>query len=270
MRRVNHFLFLFVLFAWSLGPFIWLWITSVKPPGTVAQMPPVWPQTFSLENYRSVLQNEAFLNVVANSLWVSLGATGVSLVVGTMGAFGLSVLMTRNREAVLLALLVVFMLPQVAVVTPLYEVLGVLGGMDTVWGLVLVYSLFTVPLVVWVMTRYFEEIPRTLYHAARVDGCGAWTAFRRVYLPLGVPGMVCAGLLGILFCWNEFLFALTYTTSYASRTIPVGITLFTGQYEFPWGEIAAASSLVTFPILLAVVVAQKYLVRGLVGSGIKG
>lgn len=270
MRRMNHFLFLFVLCVWSLGPFFWLWITSVKPPGTVAQLPPVWPRSFSFENYHAVLQNEAFLAVVTNSLWVSLGATAVSLVIGTMGAFGLCVLMARGREAILLALLVVFMLPQVAVVTPLYEVLGALGGMDTVWGLILVYSLFTVPLVVWVMTRYFEEIPRTLYHAARVDGCRAWTAFHRVYLPLGVPGMVCAGLLGLIFCWNEFLFALTYTTSYASRTIPVGITLFTGQYEFPWGEIAAASSLVTFPILIAVIVAQKHLVRGMVVSGIKG
>lgn len=270
MRRVNHSLFIFILCVWSLGPFLWMWITSVKPPGTVAQLPPVWPQSLSFENYRSVLQNEAFLGVVKNSLIVSFGATTVSLWIGTLSAFGLAVLVPRRREAILLALLVVLMLPQVAVVTPLYEVLGVAGGMDTIWGLILVYSLFTVPLVVWVMTRYFEEIPRTLYHAARVDGCGAWTAFLRVYLPLGVPGMVCAGLLGVLFCWNEFLFALTYTTSYASRTIPVGIMLFTGQYEFPWGEVAAASSLVTFPILLAVIVAQRYLVRGLVGSGIKG
>lgn len=270
MKRLNHFLFMLVFCFWSLWPFAWQWVTSVKPPGTVGQLPPVWPQALSWANYASVLQNETFLRVVWNSLAVSFGATALSLAVGTLAAFGLSVLVTRGREAVLMALIVVFMLPQVAVVTPLYKVLDTLGGRDTLWGLIAVYSVFTVPLVVWVMTRFYEEIPVTLYRAALVDGCRSWTVFRRVYLPLGVPGMLSAGLLSLIFCWNEFLFALTYTASYEARTIPVGITLFSGQYEFPWGEIAAASSLVTFPILLAVIVAQKYLVRGLVGSGIKG
>ena len=270
MRRWHHILFIAVFCFWSLWPFIWQWVTSVKPPGTVGQLPPVWPATLSAANYASVLQNETFLRVVWNSLVVSVGATVLSLIVGTLAAFGLSVLITRGREAILMALLVVFMLPQVAVVTPLYKVLETVNGMDTLWGLIGVYSIFTVPLVVWVMTRFFEEVPLTLYRAALVDGCRSWTVFRRVYLPLGVPGMLSAGLLSLIFCWNEFLFALTYTASYQARTIPVGITLFSGQYEFPWGEIAAASSLVTFPILLAVVVAQKYLVRGLVGSGIKG
>lgn len=270
MKRLGHVLFLAAVCFWSLWPFLWQWVTSVKPPGAVGQLPPVWPESLSAANYVSVLRNETFLRVVLNSLVVSLGATALSLIIGTLAAFGLSVLVTRGREAVLMALLVVFMLPQVAVVAPLYKVLDAINGQDTLWGLIGVYSIFTVPLVVWVMTRFYEEIPGTLSRAARVDGCRTWTLFRRIYLPLGTPGMLSAGLLSLIFCWNEFLFALTYTASYQARTIPVGITLFSGQYEFPWGEIAAASSLVTFPILLAVIVAQKYLVRGLVGSGIKG
>jgi len=162
------------------------------------------------------------------------------------------------------------MIPPVSVVTPFYSLLVRLRLMDTLAGLILIDSVFCVPLVVWVMVQVFDEIPDSLYRAARVDGCPAWTIFRRIYLPLGQSGLISAGLLCLMFCWNEFLFALTFTSTYAARTIPVGITLFSGQFEFPWGEISAATSLVTFPLLLIVVFAQRYLVRGLAGSGLKG
>ena len=187
-----------------------------------------------------------------------------------MGAYGISRLLERGRRWIMLSLLVVLMLPQVSVVTPLYRIVDLMGWGDTLWSLIAVYSIFSVPLVVWVMYQAYEEIPETLHRAARVDGSSEWTIFTRVYLPLGIPGLVSSGLLSLIFCWNEFLFALTFTSSYKARTIPVGISLFSGQYDFPWGEITAASSLVTFPIILIVIFSQKYLVRGLVGSGVKG
>ncbi len=269
MKRGINILFLGGIVAWSLGPFIWLWNTSFKDPVQATQLPPIWFSGWNFGNYLSVLENETFLRVIWNSLAISLGTTAVSLVVGSLGAFGISRLMKKNQNIVLLGLLIVFMIPQVAVVTPFYKFMVHFHLKDTILGLILAYSVFAVPLVVWVLFQVFEEYPQSLYHAARVDGCGNWKIFTRIYLPLGASGLVSAGLLCVIFCWNEFLFALTFTSTWHSRTIPVGITLFSGQYAFPWGEISAASSLVTFPILLIIVAAQKYLVRGLIGSSLK-
>jgi len=270
MKKMLNYLFLAGILSWSLGPFIWQWMTSFKNPSLVSQLPPLLPPSLEIENYVSVLGNRQFLQVIVNSLTVSLGATGVSLVAGSLGAFGISRLVRCGKNFILFSLLVIFMIPQVAVVTPFYKFLGYCNLRDSLYGLILVYSVFTVPLVVWIMHQVYDEIPDSLYQAARVDGCGNWRIFLKIYLPLGSSGMISACLLSVMFCWNEFLFALTYTSTYASRTIPVGISLFTGQHEFPWGEISAATSIVTLPILLIVFLAQKQLVRGLVGSGIKG
>jgi len=270
MKRLLHSIFITFISLWSLWPFIWQWVTSLKSPSMVSRISPVWPDRLTLESYIAVIGNESFLRVTWNSFAVALGATTVSLIVGSMAAYGISRLVFKGREWFLIALLIVFMLPQVAVVTPLYKVLGWFAGRNSLWGLILVYSIFSVPLVAWVMYQVFDEIPESLYRAARVDGSTEWVTFCRVYLPLGIPGLVSAGLLCLIFCWNEFLFALTFTTTYQARTIPVGISLFSGQYEFPWGEISAASSLVTLPIILIVIFSQKYLVRGLVGSDMKG
>lgn len=256
--------------VWSLGPFVWMWATALKSPAMVSQLPPVWPASLNLENFASVLDNPLFLQVILNSLLVSFGATGLGLIVGTVAAFGVSRLMKSGKGRVLFALLVIFMIPQVALVTPLFKFMGALHWKDTLTGLILVYSVFTIPLVVWIMHQVFEEVPDSLYYAAQVDGCSNWKIFYKVFLPLGRHGWISAGLLSFLFCWNEFLFALTFTSTYAARTIPVGISMFTGQFEFPWGEISAATSIVTFPIIAIVVFAQKHLTRGLAGSGIKG
>ena len=270
MKKVINYLFVFAIALWSLGPFIWQWATSFKEPGLVSQLPPVWPAYFNMENYLAVLDNKSFLKVILNSVVVSLGATGIALAIGSLAAFGISRVMQRGRNLVLFFLLIVFMVPQVALVTPFYKLMVASNLKDTLLGLILVYSVFTVPLVVWIMHQVFEEIPESLYHAARVDGCTLWKTFCKIYLPLGTSGMVSAGLLSLIFCWNEFLFALTFTSSFQSRTIPVGITLFSSQYDFPWGEISAASTLVTLPIVLTVAFAQKYLIRGLIGSSLKG
>ncbi|UCD11643.1 MAG: carbohydrate ABC transporter permease [Nitrospinaceae bacterium] len=270
MTRALHAGFYGVILLWSLWPFIWQWVTSVKVPSNISRIPPLLPEHLSAANYSAIFSNETFIRVIWNSIAVGLGATAISLVVGAMGAYGISRLLERGRRWIMLSLLVVLMLPQVSVVTPLYRIVDLMGWGDTLWSLIAVYSIFSVPLVVWVMYQAYEEIPETLHRAARVDGSSEWTIFTRVYLPLGIPGLVSSGLLSLIFCWNEFLFALTFTSSYKARTIPVGISLFSGQYDFPWGEITAASSLVTFPIILIVIFSQKYLVRGLVGSGVKG
>ena len=186
-----------MMVSWSLGPFIWQWVTSFKSPAEVSNLPPLLPSSWEGMNYISVLGNPEFLQVIVNSLIVSLGATGVSLAIGSLGAFGLSRLMRpAGKGFVMFALLVIFMIPQVAVVTPFYKMFVYFNLRDTLYGLILVYSVFTVPLVVWIMHQVFEEIPDSLYKAAQVDGCENWKIFYKVYLPLGGSGLVMAILGG--------------------------------------------------------------------------
>jgi len=270
MKRWLHGAFLTAATVWSLSPFLWQGVTSLKAPGQVALLPPLLPDRVSFENYAAVFRHEAFLRMMVNSLGIALGATALALVIGAPGAFGVSRLMGKGKSGVLMALLVVFMLPQVAVVTPFFKMLTAWHLKDTWWALIGVYTVFVVPLVVWVLVPVFDAVPVSLYHAARVDGSSLWTVFYKIYLPLARPGWISAGLLGFFFCWNEFLFALTFTLTDRARTVPVGISLFSGQYEFPWGEISAAGSLVSLPVLLLVVGAQRYLVRGLVAGSLKG
>lgn len=269
MNKLINLFFVAALAFWNLAPFLWQWVTSLKDPARVSQLPPIWPAPVDFKNYQAVLSNEPFMHVIGNSLVVSLGATLVSLAVGSLGAFGICRLLKKGKEGVLLALLVVFMIPPVAVVTPFFELLGSLHLRDSLLGLILVYSVFTVPPAVWVMYQVFDELPGSLYHAARVDGCGHWRMFWRIYLPAGRTGLVSAGLLNLIFCWNEFLFALTFTSTWQARTVPVGISLFSGQFVYPWGEISAAGAIVTLPILAIVLLGNNYLVRGLAG-GVKG
>jgi multiple sugar transport system permease protein len=162
------------------------------------------------------------------------------------------------------------MLPPIATVSPLFLMVSATGLHDTLIALVLVYAGFALPLAVWLMTQFFRGVPDELYIAARVDGCSALGAFVRVMLPLATPGLVATGLLVFIFAWNEFLFALSLTASTAARTVPVGIALFPGLHEVPWGEIAAGSVLATAPVVLLAIAFQRRVLDGLTAGAVKG
>jgi multiple sugar transport system permease protein len=162
------------------------------------------------------------------------------------------------------------MLPPIATVSPLFLIANAAGLHDTLLALVLVYAGFSLPLAVWLMTQFFRGVPDELYIAARVDGCSALGAFVRVMLPLAVPGLVATGLLVFIFAWNEFLYALTLTASASARTVPVGIALFPGIHEVPWGEIAAGSVIATAPVIVAAVLFQRRILEGLTAGAVKG
>jgi multiple sugar transport system permease protein len=162
------------------------------------------------------------------------------------------------------------MLPPIATVSPLFLIANAAGLHDTLLALVLVYAGFALPLAVWLMTQFFRGVPDELYIAARVDGCSALAAFGRVMLPLAAPGLVATGLLVFVFAWNEFLYALTLTASASARTVPVGIALFPGIHEVPWGEIAAGSVIATAPVIAAAVLFQRRILEGLTAGAVKG
>jgi multiple sugar transport system permease protein len=194
----------------------------------------------------------------------------LSVLVGSLAAFGLAKLRVAFKTLILAFILSASLFPPVATVSPLYLIIRGLGLRDTWWALIITYTTFSLPLSVWIITSFFREIPDELYLAARVDGCTPFQAFYRVLLPLAAPGIFTTAILVFIFAWNEFLFALTFTATPASRTIPVAIALFPGLHEVPWGDIAAASVVVTAPLVVLVFAFQRRIIEGLTAGAVKG
>jgi multiple sugar transport system permease protein len=162
------------------------------------------------------------------------------------------------------------MFPPIATVSPIYLALRDVGLLDTTAGLVIPHTTFALPLSLWILTGFFREIPDELYRAARVDGCSPFRAFRKVMLPLAMPGLATTAILVFISSWNEFLYALTFTSSPERRTVPVAISLFAGEHAEPWGEIAAASVIATLPLVAFTLAFQRRIVAGLTGGAVKG
>jgi multiple sugar transport system permease protein len=218
----------------------------------------------------AIFAGHPLARLIANSAIVAVGTTALALAVGALAAYAASVLRMRGRGAILGVVLAISMFPPIATVSPLFLLLNALGLRDTLAALVLTYSTFSLPLAVWLLASFFDALPRELYVAARVDGCSAFGALWRVVLPLAAPGILAAALLVFIFAWNEFLFALSFTATEASRTLPVGIALFPGLHEVPYGEIAAASVVATLPVVALAFAFQRRIVEGLTAGAVKG
>lgn len=259
-----------LLAAYCLAPFLWQVVTSLKPAAELTALPPLLPSRVTMEHYAALFTGHPVLRLIANSAAVAAGTTALALVLGAAAAYAVSVLRMRGRAAILGVVLAISMFPPIATVSPLFLLLNALGLRDTLAALVLTYSTFSLPLAVWLLAGFFDALPRELYVAARVDGCSAFGALWRVVLPLAAPGLTAAGLLVFIFAWNEFLFALTFTSTEAARTLPVGIALFPGLHEIPYGEIAAASVVATLPVVALAFAFQRRIVEGLTAGAVKG
>ncbi|HEX6320582.1 MAG TPA: carbohydrate ABC transporter permease [Burkholderiales bacterium] len=261
---------LVLLAAYCVAPFLWQVVTSLKPAAELTSLPPLLPSRLTGEHYAAIFTGHPLLRIIANSAVVAVCTTALALVVGALAAYAVSILRVRGRAAILGVVLSVSMFPPIATVSPLFLLLNALGLRDTLAALVLTYSTFSLPLAVWLLANFFDALPRELYVAARVDGCSAFGALWRVVLPLAAPGILAAGLLVFIFAWNEFLFALSFTATEASRTLPVGIALFPGLHEVPYGEIAAASVVATLPVVALAFAFQRRIVEGLTAGAVKG
>ncbi|MCG3114614.1 MAG: carbohydrate ABC transporter permease [Candidatus Manganitrophus sp. SA1] len=270
LKQAGFFLLLFATALFFLGPVVWQAITSVTPDSELITLPPILPQHPTLEHYRSIFTSHPFFRIILNSLAVAGMTTFLSLAFGALAAFALARLHFKGKGLLLGVALGVSMFPPVAIISPLYLIVRALGLRDTWWALVLTHTAFSLPLSLWILTRFFEEIPAELYRAAQIDGCTPLQAFTKVLLPLAAPGLSAVAILVFLFSWGEFLFALTFTTTEASRTIPVGIALFPGLHEIPYGDMAAASIVVTLPVILLVLFFQRRIVEGLTAGAVKG
>lgn len=270
MKRLGLAFGLVLVALWCLAPFAWQLLTSLRPAAELTSLPPLLPSRLVADHYLAVLAGHPLARLMLNSAIVAAGATLIALAFGAAAAFALAKLRVRRYALILAVVLATSMFPPIATVSPLYLLINALGLRDTLPALILTYAGFALPLAVWVLTNFMRELPDELYDAARVDGCTPWQAFRAIFLPLAGPGLAATGLLVFILSWNEFLYALTFTATLRSRTVPVGIALFPGLHEIPWGEIAAASMLVTLPLVLLVLLFQRRIVQGLTAGAVKG
>jgi trehalose/maltose transport system permease protein len=270
MRRLGFYVLLIIVSLYCLGPFLWQFITSLKPTAELTTLPPLLPQNPTSEHYVSIFEGHPFFRVIANSFVVATSTTVLSLVIGSLAAFALAKLEVKGKGLILAFVLSVSMFPPIVTVSPLYIIIRALRMRDTLLALIITYTTFSLPLTIWVLTSFFRNVPHEIYLASRIDGCTVFQSFYKIILPLSTPGLFATAILVFIFSWNEFLFALTFTSTVASRTIPVGIALFPGLHEVPWGEIAAASVVVTIPIIILAFAFQRRIIEGLTAGAIKG
>lgn len=270
MRRMGFYLLVSATALFCIGPFLWQIVTSLKPDSELTRLPPVFPEDPTLLHFFSIFQGHPLITIMVNSAAVAASVTLLSLVFGSFAAFGLAKLKIRFRPFIIGFVLSVSMFPPVAIVSPLFIIIRALGLRDTWLALIITHTPLSLPLSIWILTNFFREIPDEIYRAARVDGCTSFQVLYKIMLPLAAPGLFTAAILVFIFSWNEFLFALTFTSTPASRTIPVAIALFPGLHEIPWGDIAAATVAVTLPLILLVFAFQKRIIDGLTAGAVKG
>lgn len=257
-----------VLFC--LGPVLWQIVTAVKPDADLMRLPPLLPRTPTGEHFAVAVSWAVLGHPLLNSFIVAACTTILAVSLGALCAYAISFLPVAGRPVILALALATSMFPPVAVMSPLYLGLRELGLRDTLTGLVATHTTYALPLAIWILANFFKQLPVELYWAARVDGCTPLRAFTSVLFPVVKPGMVVAALLVFIQSWNEFMFALTLTASDASRTAPVALALFPGMHEVPWGDMAAASIVITAPVVLLTLWFQRYIVAGLTAGSVKG
>jgi multiple sugar transport system permease protein len=254
-----------------LFPFYWLINISLKS-GTDLQSSSLLPPNPTLSNYKSIFNNPDFTKSLRNSAIVALTTTILALFVGSFCAYALARLKLKGKFWILALVLSISTFPQIAIAAPLFKLWSDIGLFNTWIGLIIPYLTFALPLSIYIMVSFFKEIPKDLEEAALVDGATRFEAFRKVVIPLAAPGLATAGILAFIGSWNEFLLAVTLTSSPAARTVPAEISFFTGatEHEIPYGSIAAASVVISVPLIIMVLLFQKRIVAGLTAGAVKG
>ncbi len=260
-----------VVVVWALVPVLWIISLSLKPASQLTDHRFI-PESVTSDHYRAIFDDPQFLASLRNSIGIALLSTLLAVVLAMFAAYAIVRLEFRGKAIVLGGALAIAMFPPVSIVGPLFNLWRELGLYDTWPGLIIPYMTFTLPLAIWTLSAFFREIPWDLDKAARVDGATPFQAFRKVIVPLAAPGVFTAAILVFIFAWNDFLFAISLTSTDKARTVPAAIAFFTGasQFEQPTGAIAAASVVVTVPIIVMVLIFQRRIVAGLTAGAVKG
>ena len=270
-RRLGLVLACALLGLFLLFPFYYALVSSLRDSADLFQVA-YWPDAPTLANYVAVMTEQPFGRNILNSVAVSATVVVLSLSLAVFAAFSLARVRFRGRKLLLYTILGVSMFPQVAVLSGLFEIIRLFGLYNNLLSLIFSYMIFTLPFTVWVLTAFMRALPEEIEEAAIMDGAKPFTIVTRIFLPLMGPALVTTGLLAFIAAWNEFLFALTFTLTNTQRTVPVAIALITGasEHELPWGNIMAASVIVTVPLIVLVLIFQRRLVAGLTAGAVKG
>jgi multiple sugar transport system permease protein len=270
-RKLSWGLANLIVLLYAFIPVLWIISLSVKSAGTLNDGK-FWPRDIAWTNYTAIFKNNDFVRSLINSIGICAIATVVALLFGTMAAYAIARLDFPGKKAIVGAALLIAMFPQIALVTPLFKIETTLGLFDTWLGLIIPYITFALPLAIYTLSAFFREIPWELEKAAKMDGATPYQAFRRIITPLAMPGIFTAAILVFIACWNDFLFAISLTSTTRARTVPAALSYFTGAttFEKPTGPIAAAAVVITIPLILVVLLFQRRIVAGLTSGAVKG
>lgn len=251
-------------------PVLWMISTSLKPNGEVFLVPPRFiSENFSLDAYRSILTNPAYLRFFLNSYIVALWVTALTLLIAILAGYGFSRYDFRLKRFINVAIVSVQAVPPITLVIPYFGLVVALGLYNTYGGLILTHMVFTLPYAIIMTTAYFNTLPRELDESVKVDGASGWTALWRILVPISVPGLIAVGVYTFMLSWNEYLFALTLTRTDDMRTVPIGIQLLMGQHSYEWNQMMAMSILGSIPVLVLFLFFQRRFIGGLTSGAVK-
>lgn len=268
--QIGFYIFIVVYLIIIIFPFYWEIITSIKNPDEIFSSFRFWPKQITADSYVRVFTQRPFGSFLKNSFVIASLTTLIAILFASIAAYAIARLEFKGKSIVLGLVLAVSMFPQISTISPIYMFMRAVGLRDTYAGLIIPYTTFALPLAIWNLTTFFKEIPFELEEAAKIDGASPFQAFSKVILPLTAPGTFTTAILVFIAAWNEYLFALTINTKDIRKTVPVAISMFEGQYTIPWGEVAAATVVVTVPLIIMVLIFQKRIVSGLTSGAVKG
>jgi multiple sugar transport system permease protein len=262
---------LFLVCVFSLVPILWIVFLSLKTPASATDGSFI-PHHWTLSNYNDVFKLGTFTDALRNSIGIGLISTFLAVILASSAAYAIARLDFPGKRLILLVSLGVAMFPQISLVGPLYNVWRQIGLYDTWPGLIIPYMTFALPLSIYTLSAFFRDIPWELEQAAQVDGATPFQAFTKVIVPLAMPGVVTTFIIVFIICWNDFVFAISLTSTSAAQTVPAAISTFPGvsQFTVPYGDIAAAAVVVTIPVMILVLVFQRRIVAGLTAGAVKG
>lgn len=266
--------------GFTLLPLIWLLLSTIQTQASLLRVPPqILPDAVTLQNYIDIFKPAAFgensgqstfLLALRNSVLISLGTTVIAMLFGTLAAYAFARFNIPRKRPLLLVVLGSQLLPPISVIIPLFRMFKSAGLLDTLFALILAYSTFSIPFVVWIMAGYFQSVPLELEEAARIDGATRFQSFLRIALPLAAPGLAATAIFTLLNAWDEFFFALIFTSTYASKTVPVALAEFIGRHSVNWGMLVTGGLIASLPPIVLSLLFYRYIVSGLAAGGVKG
>ena len=262
---------LVILILWAVLPFFWMVSTAFKTTEETYTVPLVWiPRYPTIKNFLYVVKRAPFLTYFRNSVVVAVSTTVIAIILASLAGYSFSRFKFLGGHSLLLIFLITQMFPGALLIIPLFQIIKALKLLNTLYALILSYITFSLPLCTWLMKGFFDQIPQELEEAAMIDGCSRVSAMVRVIFPLALPGVMAASIFSFIGAWDEFIFALVFTSTDKVRTLPIGLQRFITSYEIYWNHLGAASVLTTIPVVILFLFIQRHMVKGLTAGSVKG